>query len=189
MIFERLVITKNIYVHLNKTIMKILKTLCAALMCMAFASCSQNLPSPEQVAQKIDSNETLTEADYTTMIDYCGDYSKKAQEYFDLINAQPSDSTAEYTRASEELANLYSANPYIDIFRSAIYAANDSAIGAKNVAKVKEFEKYQAFPLPEGEGASLNQPGVVGDIVETPNNDSSAVIAAGIGEEVTGHSK
>ncbi len=163
--------------------MKTLKTLCMALLTIAFISCSQSAPTPEDVARKIDAKETLSEADYTTMIDYCGDYAKKAQKYFDLINAQPNDSTAEYSRAAQDLAALASENPYIDMFRTAIYSASDSEIGEKNTAKVKEFEKYQAFPLPAGSGPNLQQPGVVGAIEEMPA-DSSAVIAAGIGEAV-----
>ena len=63
------------------------------------------------------------------------------------------------------------------MFRTAIYAASDDQIGARNVKKVNEYEKYEAFPLPDGSGKSLNIPGEVGVIEDMPDTDTSGVIA------------
>lgn len=157
--------------------MKALKLICAGLFCLVMGACSTENPTPAQVAEKIDSHQPLTEADYTAMIEYCGKYAKDAQQYFDIINAQPNDSTAEYNDAAQRLVSLRAESPYLDIFRTAIYAASDDQIGAKNVEKVNEYQKYEAFPLPEGSGESLNIPGEAGVIEEMPDTDTSFVIA------------
>lgn len=169
--------------------MKTLKAVCMALLCVAFAACSGSAPTPAEVAAKIDSHGSLSESDYGVMIDYCGDYAKSAQQFFDIINAQPSDSTAEYSRAAQDLATLKANSPYIDMFRTAIYVAADSQLGEKNLKKISEYQKYEAFPLPEGSGPDLTQPGVVGDIVEMPDTDTTAVIATGDGEAVDDSAK
>lgn len=147
------------------------------LLGLVMSACSNGNLTPAEVAAKIDSHESLTEADYTVMIDYCGEYAKNAQKYFDVINEQPSDSTLAYTEAAQDLASLRAASPYLDVFRTAIYAASDEQIGAKNVEKVNEYQKYQAFPLPEGSGESLNIPDEAGVIEEMPDTDTSGVIA------------
>lgn len=164
--------------------MKTLKTVCIALMCVAFAACTGSNPTPAEVAAKIDSHETLSQKDYEVMIDYCGDYARDAQQYFNIINMQPSDSTAEYARAAQDLANLKADSPYLDMFRTAIYAATDEQIGEKNSKKVEEYQQYEAFPLPEGSGPDLAFPGEMGTIVEMPDTDTTAVIAAGDGVAV-----
>ena len=157
--------------------MKALKFICMGLLGLVMSACSNGNLTPAEVAAKIDSHEPLTEADYSVMIDYCGDYAKNAQKYYDVINAQPNDSTAEYSDAANDLASLRASSPYIDIFRTAIYAANDDQIGAENVKKVNEYQKYEAFPLPDGSGESLNIPGEVGVIEDMPNSDTTGVIA------------
>lgn len=158
---------------------------CVAVFTMvSLAGCGNSNPTPEEVAKKIDNKETLTQADYSTIFDYCGDYAKKAQQYFDEINNQPNDSTAEYIRATSDMAALYADYPYLDMFRTVVYNLQSSALDEKNNAKVEEYAKYQAFPIPEGEGADLTNPDVVGDIVEMPESDTSGVIAGGGGEAV-----
>lgn len=164
--------------------MKTLKTIYAAVMCVVFAACAGSDPTPAEVAARIDSHDSLSQADYSVMIDYCGNYAKEAQQYFDIINSQPTDSTAEYSRAARSLAELKANSPYIDMFRTAIYAASDSQIGEKNVKKVSEYQKYEAFPLPEGSGPELSIPGEAGVIVDMPDTDTTAVIAAGDGVAV-----
>lgn len=161
--------------------MKTLKTLCMTLLCVAFAACTSSNPTPAEVAAKIDSHEALSETDYAVMIDYCGEYARSAQQYFDIINEQPTDSTAEYSRAAQYLANLKANSPYLDMFRTAIYAATDKQIGDKNIKKVQEYQKYEAFPLPEGSGPDLTIPDEVGVIEDMPDTDTTGVIATGDG--------
>lgn len=156
----------------------------ALLMVMMVVACGSKVPTPEQVAQKIDNKETLSESDYTSMIDYCGEYAEKAQSLFDVINAQPNDSTEAAVKATSDMAALYAKYPYLDMFRTALANTDVTALGKDNEKKVNEYAKYQAFPLPGGEGADLQNPDVVGMIEQTPATDTTGVIASGDGEAV-----
>lgn len=139
---------------------------------------------PEEVAAKIDAQEELSQKDYAAVLDYCGDYAKKAQQYFEIINSQPNDSTAQYIRAADDMAALVQEYPYLDMFRNVVYNLKDSDLDKENQKKVEEYTKYQAFPLPEGAGPDLSTPGVVGDIEDMPSQagtDSTGVISQGDG--------
>ena len=137
---------------MKKTISLISKGLTVLLFIFAMVACGSKVPDPASVAGKINAGQSLTEADYASMIDYCGKYAEEAQKYFDLINAQPNDSTAEAVKATDDLAGLYARYTYLDQFRNALAQADMSELGAENEKKVNEFAKYQAFPLPVGEG-------------------------------------
>lgn len=162
----------------------IMQSAAALLLLVVMASCGSKVPSPEAVAAKLDTGEALSQTDYTAMIDYCGEYARNAQKYYDIINAQPNDSTAESIKATDDLASLYGKYKYLDMFRNSLAQTDLSALGADNEKKVNDYAKYQGFPLPVGEGADLQDPNVVGMIEETPDTDSSAVIATGDGEAV-----
>lgn len=164
--------------------LSIIKSALAAVLLLAMAACGQKVPSAEEVANRINSNEEVTEADFTSMIEYCGKYAKDAQKYYDIINAQPTDSTAEAIKATSELADLYADYPYLELFRGKLAQTEMSALGAANEKKVNEYAQYQAFPLPIGEGADLEDPNVVGMIEQMPASDTSGVISQGAGEAV-----
>lgn len=165
----------------------LLKSLVAVAIVTVMVACSANLPTDADVAKKIEANQALSEADYTTMIDYCGKYAEQAQKYYDVINAQPNDSTAEYTDAVNQLSTLYGNYTYLDQFRQALAQSDMSQLGKDNENKVNEYAKYQAFPLPGGEGANLRDPNVVGmieDMPSTATTDSTGVLSSGDGEAV-----
>lgn len=162
--------------------MKKILTLLTVFACVILSSCSSGTDA-KGVAEKLEKGETLTEQDYKVMIEYCGDYAKKAQTYFDILNSEPNDSTEAAIKATDELANLNSSATYLDIFRKAIYAGDENELGSKNVELVKEYSNYEAFPLPAISDSSMLNPDVIGDVVEMPV-DSSAVIASGDGEVV-----
>ena len=166
---------------------RLFKGLMALVLVCLMAACGAKTPTPEAVAAKIAANETLTEADYTTMIDYCGKYAEKAQKYYDIINAQPNDSTAEYNRAASDLPDLYGSDKYLDTFRNCLAQTDLSKLGKENEKKVNDFAKYQGFPLPQGEGADLRDPNVVGMIEDMPDTtvtETTGVISTGDGEAV-----
>lgn len=156
----------------------------AVMLLCVMASCGTKVPSPESVAEKLTSGQTLSEADYTSMIEYCGKYASEAQKYYDTINAQPNDSTADAIKATSGLADLYASYPYLDQFRNNLAQTELSKLGAENEKKVNAYAKYQGFPLPIGEGADLRDPNVVGMIEETPDSDTTGVISQGDGEAV-----
>ena len=137
----------------------------------------------KDVAEKIESHDVLAESDYTTMIDYCGEYAKKAQKYFDIINSQADSLSAESVQATSDLAKLYGEYRYLDLFRDILDNTEERVLGKNNVRKVEELAKYEAFPLPEGAGVSFLDTNVIGDIEDMPA-DSGEVIAAGVGEAV-----
>lgn len=158
------------------------------MLAIAMSACSGADVTPAEVAAKIDDHQPLTEADYSVMIDYCGDYAKNAQQYYDVINSsENSDTSVEYQDAVQKLVSLKTASPYFDMFSTAIYSASDSQIGEKNVEKVKEYTKYEAFPLPNGSGPSLNIKGDEGVIMDMPSADTSGVIADPDGIAVEPH--
>lgn len=167
-----------------KAASRLLPMLLFATLILAFASCGNKKPTPEEVAQKLEANQTLDEADYGVMIDYCGAYAEKAQPLFDAINAQPDASSPEAIKAAGDMDNLYNEYPYLETFRNAIYNTEESALGADNVKRLRDYEKYEAFPLPDGAGPALQQPGVEGQIEQMPDTDTSGVISEGVGEEV-----
>lgn len=147
------------------------------------ASCGKT-PDASEVAKKIDAQEALTQKDYGVVLDYCGEYAKKAQSYFDVINAQPSDTTAEYIRVVNDMAQLSQEYSYLDMFRGVVYNIKADDLDADNQKRVEEYAKYQAFPLPEGDGPDLTTPGVEGAIEDMPSQavtDSTGVIAGGDG--------
>ena len=161
---------------------------CAAVMLVALvASCGQKAPTVEEVAAKVNDGQALTQADYKTMIDYVGEYAAKAQDYYNQINAQPNDSTAQYIEASNELAALYAKYTYLDSFRTALSNADASNFDDTNLELVNKYSKDQGFPLPVGEGAAMQDPNVVGMIQDMPSTgttDSTGVLSTGDGEAV-----
>lgn len=168
-----------------KTLRSLFMRIIAVMACvLIMAACGQKVPTPEEVSNRITANDNLTEADYAQMIDYCGKYAKDAQPYFDIINAQPNDTTAESVRATDQLASLYGSYPYLDQFRNVLAQTPMSKLGTENEKKINEYAKYQGFPLPEGEGAALLNPDVVGMIEDAPNSETTGVIATGDGEAV-----
>ena len=155
--------------------MKNIGLLLLGVVALIWGACTKQSPTPAEVAAKIDSHQVLTQTDYTVIIDYCGDYAKQVQQYFNLINEQLSDTTMDYIRASGEIANIRAANPYLDMFQTALYGADDAVIGKDNVKKVKEYQKYDAFPLPDGSGPALSIPGTKGEVVQVPTESSSVI--------------
>ena len=77
------------------------------MLVVGAVSCGSSMPSPKDVAEKIESHDVLAEADYTTMIDYCGEYAKKAQKYFDIINSQSDSLSAESVQATSEIGRAH----------------------------------------------------------------------------------
>lgn len=161
-----------------------MKGVMALMLVCVMAACGSKVPSVESVASRLSANESLSQADYTAMIDYCGKYAEEAQKYYDAINAQPNDSTVEAISAAGDLASLYAKYTYLDQFRTALAQTDISQLGAENEKKVNEYAKYQGFPLPVGEGANLEDPNVVGMIEQTPATDTTGVISQGDGEAV-----
>lgn len=169
---------------MKKQLSKLMKVTFAFLIVTMIASCGAKKPSAEEVNAKIEAGDQLSQADYNTMIEYVGDYATKAQELFNTINAQPNDSTADYVKAANDMAELYGKYPYLNTFRSCLANADASQFDNKNLELINKYCNDQAFPLPVGEGAAMLNPQVQGMIEDMPNTDTGNVIATGDGEAV-----
>lgn len=168
---------------ISKIALGAFKTLLMASVCLLFAMCAKTV-SPDDVAQRLDAGDTLSQDDYTAMIDYCSDYAKQAEQYQVIIAGQPNDSTPAYVKAAADLAALYAKYPHLDKFRNALYAVDMSQLSDANRKKIDEYSKYSSFPIPGGDGPALQQPEVVGAIEDMPDTDTNGVIATGDGEAV-----
>lgn len=162
---------------------KVMTIMMMAFVCLIMASCGSK-SDPKAVSDKVLAGEQLTQADYATMIDYCSDYARKAQPYFDIINSGADTSSKEYTDAANELATMATNAVYLDTFRNALFKATAKELGEENVKKMDEFSKLEAFPISNITDTGMMNPDVVGDIEDMPSNDSSDVIATGDGEVV-----
>lgn len=161
----------------------IFSALCIMACALCLVTCGSKQSDPAEIAKKIDAKEQLSQADYAAIIDYCGAYAEKAQQYYDVINAQPSDSTAEAVKATSDLAALYAGHKYLDMFRAALYATDASQLDEENMKKVNKYSAFESFPLPGGVGKAMESPNVVGQIEDMPA-DSGNVISTGDGEAV-----
>ena len=163
---------------------KLLTFMMVAFVSLIMVSCGSKTSDPKEVAAKIAAGQTLTEADYTAMIDYCSDYAKKAQPYFNVINGGAATDSKEYADATNELANMMSSAVYLDTFRKALTDADASQLGESNVKRMGEFSGLEAFPIADISDTTMMNPDVIGDIEDMPSSDSAGVIASGDGELV-----
>lgn len=167
---------------------KIIAAIAAAFIMVATAACGSKSAGSEAVATKITEGAELTQDDYGSIIDYCGEYAKEAKKYYDIFN-QTDDNTTEAAKATSDLVTLRSEYKYIDLFSNTLQNVEMSALDQENQDKVKDLAtKYpESFPLPMGAGPALQQPGVAGDIEQMPSQtdtDTSGVISEGAGVAV-----
>lgn len=162
------------------TLMKIMATFALAVL---MTSCGSKAPTPEEVNAKIEAGERLSQADYTAILEYVGEYANKAEGFYDTINVV-NDSTEAYAKAVNELSALYAKYPYLSTFRECLQNADAATFDNKNIELVNKYKNDEGFPLPVGEGASMLNPDVQGMIEDMPNSDSGKVIATGVGEAV-----
>lgn len=167
-----------------KKITKTVKAMAALLLVVLIASCSSKVPTADEVYNKVKNGETLTQQDYTAMIDYVGQYAQKALDYQNKINAQPNDSTAEYIKMSNDWANLYQKYPYLNEFRQCLANANMDDFDAENQQLINQYANDPSFPLPAGEGVALEGAQNVNGMIQDMPQDSSKVISTGDGEAV-----
>ncbi len=155
--------------------MKKFKYLLLAAVAVVLAACS-GTGAADQLAKKISAGESLTQSDYTEMINYCGDFASKAQVIQDKIDNLPTDSP-EVTALNSELDNLKSKFPLTQEFFGALAKATPEEVGDENVKKIDDLGTLTWFDAPAW--ASLTtDPNAAGFIEETPTSDSSDVVAA-----------
>lgn len=150
-----------------------------ALLIMAFVACGPTKSEEDKVAEKIDAGQTLTEKDYTVVVDYLVKYAQEAQKYQDVVDNQPSGS-AEAQEATDKLAALTSSYSLLDPFNKALEASTVEQVGPDNVSKVNQNASLTYFTAPSW--AIIDQdPNVAGFIEQMPASDSTGVISQGDG--------
>ena len=161
--------------------MKILKFFTFIIACLIMAACG-NSGEADKVASKIKSGESLAQADYTVMIDYCGKYAKEAQKLQDRINALPVDSE-ESEKLNEEMATLADKFPYTTTFFDKITTCSKEEVGQKNVKLINEYAPLMWFSAPEWASVGVNEK-IDGFIEDMPSTDTTGVISTGDGAVV-----
>ncbi|MBD5217353.1 MAG: hypothetical protein HDS73_02525 [Bacteroidales bacterium] len=161
--------------------MKTLKFLSLIAVAFLFAACSGDKAA--SVAAKIDAGQKLSQSDYTTIVDYCGDFAKEAQKFQNQIDALP-DSAAAVSVDETKLADLKLKFPLLEKFNTALLASTPEEVGEDNVKKVNDLAKYIWFTAPDW-ATIQTDPNVAGFIEDTPAaGTDSGVIAGGDGEVV-----
>lgn len=141
---------------------------------VGITSCSKERRA-EDVAEKITQGASLTQGDYTAMIEYLGDYATKAQVYQDTINDLPVNDPA-VAEATEKLSNLTAEYKYLSLFNTTLSSTTPAEVGKDNVALVNKYASLIWFTAPSWAEIN-NAPGdTAGDVVDMPD-DSGTVIA------------
>ncbi|MDE6271872.1 MAG: hypothetical protein K2M31_02565 [Muribaculaceae bacterium] len=158
--------------------LKNLKVLLLAMFVGVVATACSMASEAEKVNEKIEKGETLTAADYTTIIDYMGKFAEKAQPIQDQINNLP----AEDPKAvpfQDQLTKLKDEYPLLDSFKTVLDKASAEQVGADNVALVDKYAGYEWFSSPAW--ATINtDPEAAGLELQAPTNDTNGVIAGAV---------
>ena len=147
-----------------------------AVVALIAAACS---PASEAdgIARKISKGDALSQSEYTAIIDYCGDYAKKAQTIQQQIDNLSSDSP-ELSKLNAELESVKKAYPLTGEFFKALANATPEEVGEQNVKKVDEYSAMIWFDAPSWASEELDPKaaGLIEDVA--PAAADSAIIAA-----------
>lgn len=130
------------------------------------------------VAAKISSGATLTQAEYTTVIDYLGHFAKSAQPLQDQINNLPA-GDPKAVELQQQLDRLKEKDIYLDLFSSMLARTPQAQLGADNVALVNRYAGYEWFDAPDWAEITTD-PRAAGIELQTPSSDSVSVVAGAV---------
>lgn len=159
---------------------KLLTLMVVAVGLLFAASCGRN-ETAAQVAEKIAQGQTLTQDDYTVMIEYCGAYAKKAQIIQNTIDNLPADDP-KAVKATDEILALQESNQYLTPFFDVITKSTKEQLGDKNVILINDYAGYEWFLSPDW-AVIVTNPEVAGIVVDDQGTDT-AVIATPTGTVV-----
>lgn len=161
--------------------MKIMKFFAFVAVCFLMAACG-SADQAASVASKIKDGASLSQEDYSVIIDYCAKYAEKAQQIQDKINVLPADSK-EAGVLTDQLASITDKEKYLQVFSNVLNNCSVEEIGEKNVETIKKLASNTWFNAPAWAEVDTTS-NAVGAIVDMPTTDSAGVIAVGAGEEV-----
>ena len=140
---------------------------------IGLSSCQESSEKTEQnIAFKIENREALTPDEYSSIIDYVGEYAEKAQPYVDMqINGN------DLEEAAAGMEKLNQEFPLVNTYRECIRFTPASALTPDNLEKVAKYAGYVEFSAPSGytiqttsEAAGLEE--------ATPSTDNGVVAGA-----------
>lgn len=159
---------------------KTFQYLLMAIAAMFLAVSCGNAEHAAEVAKKIQDGASLTQGDYTTVIEYLGKFAEKAQPVQDQINNLPA-GDAKAAELQQQLDALKGKNKYIDLFQSVLAKTPQATLGADNVALVNKYAGYEWFTAPDWATIQTN-PQAAGLEVEMPDSDTGGVVAGAVDE-------
>lgn len=145
----------------------------ALLGCACLSSCQETSEKTEKnLSYKIENHEALTPDEYSTIIDYVGEYAEKAQPFVDMqING------TNLEEASAGMTKLNEEYPFVTEFRNCIRFTPSSALSSENLEKVAKYAGYIEFSAPSG--YTLQTDSETAGLEEaTPDTDNGVVAGA-----------
>lgn len=121
----------------------------------------------KSIEDKLENGGELTTEDYSRMINYVGEFARKAQTYAESTNPQ----------AAEELAQLRDEYPYLMMFRDCIENTPVDKLTDSNLAEVAKYAGLIEFSTPIGYDISTN-PEAAGIEVAVPDTTNGVVAGA-----------
>lgn len=145
----------------------------AAISAIGLSSCQESAEKQENtIAIKIENKEALTPEEYSTMIDYVGEYAEKAQKYVDMqING------VDLSEAAAGMTKLKAEFPYLDTYRDCIRFTPASSLSPENLEKVGKYAGYIEFSAPSGYTLQTN-PEAAGLEEQSPAEPNGVVAGA-----------
>ena len=147
----------------------------AAVIILILAACTGR-SDIDRIADKVNQSQPLSQKDYSAMIDYCGQYARKAQPIQDQINLLPADSP-KALKLSIRLADLSSEYVYYNLFSEKIARCSKKEIGSANVDKINTLAPLTWFMAPDW-AVFQTSPDAAGFIEDVAPADSDSTVIA-----------
>lgn len=122
----------------------------------------------QDVANKINNHEELTNDDYTRMIEYVGEYAEKAQQY--VVAADDAENQAALQKLQEEY-------PLVNLFRDCIKQTPADKFDSDNKALIEKYGGLVEFTMPESMSLTTD-PDAAGVLVESPDSANGVIAGA-----------
>lgn len=148
---------------------------------IGLASCENPHKEADAVADKLEDGQKLTDQDVAVLINYVGEYAKKAQgEVDDEVNGT---NTAAAQVDMEKLNKEYKNYP---LFNDYLKNLDFTTLSKSNIELIGKYAHYEMFTVPPRMDFSVDpNEKAAGMIVDTPSDSikgDSSVIATGVDE-------
>lgn len=140
---------------------------------IGLSSCQETSERQDrEIADKIQSDATISADDYSRIIEYVGEYAQKAQKYVDMqINGE------DQAEAKAGMDKLNAEYPFVDAFRNCLRQTPVSSLSDANLREVAKYVQYIEFSAPAGYTIETNQE-AAGMEVATPDSVNGVIAGA-----------